>query len=502
MPLVLTITSIEGRGADRQVRTLAQSSLSIGRAPGNDWVLADPAQHLSRTHCTISYDAGRYVLTDLSSNGMLINGAREPTARNSRTVLTDGDTIRLGGYLLEVAEADGAVGGSSASPFGATSFALTPADPFERDALGGDHALDVDPLDAPFGHAAALGFQHPQPQLPTPALRTEDPFDIAANERHRPGSLDDDDLFGAKAPDEFKGPAQRQNFDVRSDAFSAPRVVTPLDDIDFDALIGDVPLAPGAPPPAPSMPTPQPPAVAGPSPRPIEQAAFAPTPSPVSVPVPAPAIARSVPPPAAAPPVAAASGPPAAALIAAFLEGAGVPQFDLSAQEPEAAMRAIGALFRGFVEGTREALMSRAEIKQGLRVEQTMLRARDNNALKFSVSPIEALAALLQPDRPGYKPPLAAVEEAFKDIRSHEMAVMAGMQSALIALLGRFDPAVLEARLQRGMLDSILPGARKARFWEQFCTTYKEIAREAEDDFQSAFGRTFAKAYDAQVGKL
>jgi len=146
--------------------------------------------------------------------------------------------------------------------------------------------------------------------------------------------------------------------------------------------------------------------------------------------------------------------------------------------------------------------MSRSEVKQEMRVERTMIRARDNNVLKFSLSAREAASALLHPDRPGYKPPLDAVQEAFNDIRLHEMAVMAGMQTALIALLKRFDPARLETRLQRGMLDSILPAARKARFWELFCTTYKDIATEAEEDFHSVFGREFARAYDAQVRKI
>ena len=112
------------------------------------------------------------------------------------------------------------------------------------------------------------------------------------------------------------------------------------------------------------------------------------------------------------------------------------------------------------------------------------------------------MVALLQPSRPGYKPPLNSVEEAFRDILSHEMAVMAGLQTGMIALLKRFDPAGLEGRLQRNMLDTILPGARKARFWELFCSSYQEIARDAEDDFQAVFGRDFARAYDEQVSKL
>jgi type VI secretion system FHA domain protein len=189
------------------------------------------------------------------------------------------------------------------------------------------------------------------------------------------------------------------------------------------------------------------------------------------------------------------------ALLAAFFEGAGLAVTAIPPEEQEEAMRAIGALFRAFVSGTRDVLMSRAEIKSEMRVEQTMIRSRDNNALKFSITPEEALHALLRPNRPGYKAPLASVEEAFDDIRSHELAVMAGMQTGLLALLKRFDPATLENRLQKNVLD-ILPSARKARFWEMFCATYKDIAREAEDDFQALFGREFAKAYTAQINKL
>lgn len=191
----------------------------------------------------------------------------------------------------------------------------------------------------------------------------------------------------------------------------------------------------------------------------------------------------------------------AAALLAAFLEGAGVAGLALG-PDPEHAMREAGAVFRALVEGIRLVLISRASIKNELRVEQTMLRARDNNALKFSVTTEDAIAALLQPSRPGYKLPLDATTEAFDDVRSHEMAVMAGVQTALMGLLKRFEPAALEKRLEPGMLGSILPSARKARTWELFCTTYHTIATEAQEDFQSVFGREFARAYDAQMQKL
>jgi len=143
--------------------------------------------------------------------------------------------------------------------------------------------------------------------------------------------------------------------------------------------------------------------------------------------------------------------------------------------------------------------MSRAEVKSGFGLEQTMLQSRNNNALKFSVTPEDAVAALLQPSRPGYMPPQKATDEAFRDLRSHQLAVMAGVQGALVALLKRFDPASIEARISSaGLLGNLLPGSRKSRTWEMFVSTYADIAREAEEDFQAVFGREFARAYQEQ----
>src|SRR6185437_4799079 len=134
-------------------------------------------------------------------------------------------------------------------------------------------------------------------------------------------------------------------------------------------------------------------------------------------------------------------------------------------------------------------------------IEQTMIAAQGNNALKFSVTAEDAVAAMLTPKRRGYMAPLAAAQEALSDIKDHEIAVMAGVQTALMTLLRRFDPTELEKRLSLGGLSAVLPGARKSRYWDAFRQVYGDITREAEDDFQSVFGRPFAKAYTEQTRK-
>jgi len=474
MPLTLTLA---GGSGSRDARTLSRGTLSIGRAAGNDWVLPDPERQLSKTHCVIAAAGGHYLLTDLSTNGVFVNGATERVPRNGEIELTDGDEFRLGEYVILVAE--------TAAP------AVDAAPPFLADPLGGagklsPDPLDSDPLDDAFGGAGRPGFVHPI-AVPPPVLRAEDPFDLAEEAKRTPRIDPDDDLFRGITPAEsWQGPSQPDNADAPVHVFSAPKPIatTNFDELDIDALLGDEP--PGQPAPA-VAPQPRPtpalaPAVAGP-----EAAPPALTP---------PARGGGATQPAAALP--AADG---GRLVAAFLEGAGVAGVALGS-DPEAALRAAGEVFRTMVDGLRQVLISRAAVKNEFRVEQTMLRARDNNVLKFSITTEDAVAALLQPGKPGYMPPLQAAQEAFDDVRSHEMAVMAGVQTALVSLLKRFEPAALERRLQPGALDNILPAGRKARTWELFCDTYKQIAREAEDDFQSVFGREFARAYAAQVRKL
>jgi type VI secretion system FHA domain protein len=472
MPLTLTLA---GTG---ESRTIDRGTLSIGRASGNDWVLADPERHLSKTHCFIGFAAGRYVLTDVSTNGVFINGSRERVARDAEVELNDGDEIRVGEFVIAVREVAARVGGGRADPL---------SDPREAgpDPLGGD------PLDDPFGAPPPAGFGHSFAAAP-PARRAQDPFDRVDEADQQRVPAPDDDLFQGITPAEsWQGPSQPDNVDAPGHAFAAPKPAAPMSLDDIDALLGDTPPDPAAP-----MAAPPPPA----RPAAVGQRAAPPPVAPASVDAPFAEAPRPAPATAPAPPAAALPAD-AAKLLAAFRDGAGVPGLDFGA-DPEAAMREAGMVFRAMVEGLRQVLISRAAVKNEFRIEQTMLRARDNNPLKFSVTDQDAVAALLQPGRAGYKPPLASAQEAFDDVRAHELAVMAGVQTALLGLLRRFEPAALEKRLSARMLDTILPLARRARTWELFCATYQEIAREAEDDFQAVFGREFARAYQAQVQKL
>ncbi len=516
MPLVLTLHKARAPAdQQRESRTLEQGRLTIGRGPGNGWVLQDPAQHLSKTHCVVSATAAGFSLTDCSSNGVFLNGSKKRMERDAVVPVADGDEFVIGDYLVRVTEVASltsravAAGAAAAprgaapaidrdDPFGLDEFLAAPApappppaappraaarqaDPFadprqseRHDPFGEDDGL------APHAPAAARPFG--EPAAPRTGPGAHDPFNLREPSKD-PFGGDGDDMFrGRTPPATWQGPSQPDNVDGAAQAFVPPKTVPMPSLDDWDDLLGDEPppgMAPATPPPlaahAPAM------AMAAPAPPAAPQAAAPPQAQPA----------------AAAP----AAGADAGRLLAAFLDGAGVPRLDVSDQDPAAYFHDLGALFAMMVESLRDVLMSRATVKGEFGVEQTMLRSRDNNALKFSVTPADAVGALLQPGRPGYMPPMRAAKEAFDDIRIHQLAVMAGVQAALFNLLRTFDPAALEGRLQKGsMIESILPGARRAKLWEAFCAAYKEIARDADSDFQAVFGREFARAYAEQAG--
>ena len=95
------------------------------------------------------------------------------------------------------------------------------------------------------------------------------------------------------------------------------------------------------------------------------------------------------------------------------------------------------------------------------------------------------------------------MRDAFRDLRAHELGVMAGMKAALAGVLLRFDPKMLEGKLNRSSsLADLIPSPRKAKLWNLFEALYQQLAAEAEDDFDTLFGQAFLKAYEGYIGQL
>jgi predicted component of type VI protein secretion system len=170
--------------------------------------------------------------------------------------------------------------------------------------------------------------------------------------------------------------------------------------------------------------------------------------------------------------------------------------------QPEHARRA-GELLRAMTGGTLALLTARMVAKRELGASATQLRTRENNPLKFSPDVDAALSHLLGPPERGFLQPMAAVAEAFDDLRAHQVALLAGMRAALDTVMSRFDPKALEHRLApSGALENLIPANRRARLWSAYNEEYARIVSEIEDDFDTLLGRAFLKAYQDQLDAL
>lgn len=163
----------------------------------------------------------------------------------------------------------------------------------------------------------------------------------------------------------------------------------------------------------------------------------------------------------------------------------------------------IGSIFRTSIEGMREVIIARSKLKNELRLDATTIRSSGNNPIKFSMTTEDALIRLLSPKAKGYMPPETAIEEVVDDLKAHQVAMLAGMQSAFQSVLARFEPGLLEHRLQKEHpIGASIPLHKQAKMWKLFAELYDEIQLEATDDFSRLFGQAFGHAYEKQIWAL
>ncbi len=225
--------------------------------------------------------------------------------------------------------------------------------------------------------------------------------------------------------------------------------------------------------------------------KPAEPATPA-APAPASAPAPLP----TAPPTAAAAPATAAAD--SQALLQAFIEGVKLPPERVQAELSPEFMRRLGQMFRTSVQGTMDLLHARSEIKREFRADVTIMANKANNPLKFLPDADGVLMQMFGQAFPGFLRPVPALEEAYRDLRVHQLALMAGIRAAYAEALTRFDPAELEkhAATPDGLLARLGRSRHKAALWDDYKRRYGEIRRNAEDDLEAFSGRTFVKAYD------
>jgi len=468
-------------GASRQ--EFGAEGGSIGRENGSTWVL--PHTKVSGLHALISHRSSVFYIEDRSRNGVCLNSAGNRLVRGQPYPLKSGDSIFIDPYEIRVsmkAESSAAERRAGAEP---GRYSLQERDHFDADPFASRRPPlpSSSDLEIPFDPTSGAELD---------PLKLLDPIAKPGPVRKAPSARD---LARSSPLEEHYRPPP-----VLPAPASAPWDPTAIPQ-DYDPLEpDDPPLEPDA---SLEMPAPLPPRLPTPA-APVPQ---------VQPPEARPVISSS--PPRQEPPALVAN-PPTDAVddvartpapqrvghdseLAAMLAGAGL---DGVAVTPELA-RSFGEILRVVVSGVMDVLRARQQIKDEFRMRMTQFRPADNNPLKFSANVDDALHNLLVKRNAAYLGPVEAFEDAFDDLRNHQIAMLAGMRVAFESMLTQFDPDHLQEQFDRQLKKGSLLGVpARLRYWDSYRDACSAMVKDPEACFRKLFGEEFAKAYEEQLKRL
>ena len=460
---------------------------TLGRAPECTVVLPDAQRAISRVQARIEWRDGAFILVDAGSNPTLLNDQILDGSREAQ--LHDGDRLRVGPYALDVfiehelqnmtmmTRPDVSI--PSAPLPEKPDWDVKPAAPLIPDDWNAPHEASKDSrADNPFT---------PDPLAATPLLREPARFGVNANQELI-------DALGAGDSPLGIGPAKHE-----VSPFSVSGSSRGFEHVSPERAMNAVPTLPVLDGPA----TPIIPEDFDPFIPPVEMhdelAPVIPATECLALPEPAPA---PTPQPKHPEPVAATPSTGDDATLTALLEGLGIDAGTVRHIAADDLARLVGGMLRVATQGTMTALRSRSMAKRETRIAMTLIEERDNNPLKFFPDVDMALTQMLGARGAGYLAPEDALQEAFHDIQTHELAVVAGMRAALEHAMSRIDPVTIDRSVQPAKGIDALLGNRRARLWQRFVDTWEDVARDAGDDFQRTFGEPFSRAYQAQLDAL
>ncbi len=181
---------------------------------------------------------------------------------------------------------------------------------------------------------------------------------------------------------------------------------------------------------------------------------------------------------------------------------AGVPPGVFTSRNPDELADEIGAVLRLMAENLGQMLASRAESKTLMRSSsRTMIRALENNPLKFAGSPAEALGVMFGPRTRNYLDARTTIERSFGDLKTHQILTFSAMQGALDALFEDLAPERIDHSVESEKGIGALISSRKAKLWDIYVERWRAKTKRADGRLLEAFIALFAQAYDRLQGK-
>jgi type VI secretion system FHA domain protein len=444
LTLELVGTGGTGRGVVPR-KVFGRGGGTIGRLASNDWVLPDPL--VSGRHARIRHEQGAFLIEDTSTNGVFINSIENPLSRGVPHALAAGECILIDPYRISVSIG---VDDSAADPFRPARVAapftpppvgrlIPPLDPAVPDELDPLNVLNLIPSAGKSPLRPAASRRAPDLAGQSPLAMHYDP--PAVRRAEADGSLD----AGSVIPDSYdplRGDSEIMATPIatRHPRPSAPSPATPLGTV--SGRPEGQPLHPGR--------------HEG---RPLHK------------------------------------GPS----VGALLEAIGVADLPVDAD----VMQTLASILQTAVGGVMDLLQARQRTKDEFRMHMTTFASRENNPLKFSANVADALHNLLVRKNAAFLSPTAAFEDAFDDIRDHQVAMLAGVRSAFDSMLSEFDPDHLQQEFERASRTAaLIPTPARLRYWELYRERVRQHMKDPDDGFRQLFGDEFARAYESKLAQL
>jgi len=173
----------------------------------------------------------------------------------------------------------------------------------------------------------------------------------------------------------------------------------------------------------------------------------------------------------------------------------GVDLKDLGHDAKEALALNAARLLKQSIGGLQQSLRTRSELKNELRLAQTLVQGTHKNPLKFAVDAGEALDILLQPNKPGQMPAGQAISRAFRDLQAHQVALLTASRAAVRSTLEHFSPQQLTLRFERDNKPLLATSGSRWRAYGR----YHQALRQDDDWSERLLARDFAQAYEEQI---
>jgi type VI secretion system protein ImpI len=186
-----------------------------------------------------------------------------------------------------------------------------------------------------------------------------------------------------------------------------------------------------------------------------------------------------------------------AELLLRIARAAGIAERAFEGREPAAIADDIGVVLRLLAHNLAQLLSSRSETKALMRsANRTMIKALENNPLKFTASPEEALSIMFGPPTRNYLNAQAAVERGFADLKAHQIQTFGAMQAALEALFEDLSPEKIDRSVEAERGLGGLVGSRKSKLWDIYVERWRAKTKRSDGRLSEAFMALFAESYD------